>query len=66
MLHIIATEAQERRRRGGVIRIIIAIICAIVVFKGLIDGTDSILEAVIAGVCFYILYNIILQAVASI
>lgn len=48
------------------IRIIIAIICAIVVFKVLIDGTDSILEAFIAGVCFYVLYNIILQAVASI
>lgn len=49
-----------------VIHIIVAIICAIVVSKGLIEGADSILEAVIAGVCFYILYNIMLQAVANI
>ena len=44
-----------------VIHIIVTIICAIVVSKGLIEGADSGLEAIVVGVCFYILYNIILR-----
>ena len=44
----------------------IAIICVAVVAKGFLEGADNIFQAIIFGICFYTLFQIIVFAVMNI